>query len=43
MATRVRVAGTAIATRISTGIAVQMISIFMLPWNCAGTTPFDLR
>ena len=36
-------AGTAIAIKISAGIAVQTISAVMLCGNFAGSTPVDLR
>ncbi len=41
--TSVRAAGIAIATRIMTGITVQMISALVLCSKVAGTAPFDLR
>ena len=36
-------AGTAIATRITAGISVQMISALVLCENWAASAPFDLR
>ncbi len=40
---RAEVAGTAMPTRISTGITVQVISALVLWLNLAGVTPRDLR
>ena len=39
----VSAAGTAIATRITAGITVQITSIVALCVNLAGTAPFDFR
>ena len=42
-ATTRRVAGQAIRTRISAGIAVQSISTVVCSWNSSAWWPFDLR
>ena len=39
----VSAAGTAMTSRITTGIAVQITSAVVLWENCAGVTPRDLR
>ena len=41
--TSVRAAGTAMATRMITGMTVQTISALVLCSNVAGTAPFDFR
>lgn len=40
---RVRVAGTAITTRITNGTTVQRISTAVLSWKCAGCWPVERR
>ena len=40
---RVRVAGTAITTRITNGTTVQRISTVVLSWKCAGCWPVERR
>ncbi|MCY1414362.1 hypothetical protein D9M71_298100 [compost metagenome] len=40
---RVRVAGTAITTRMRKGTMVQRISTVVLSWKCAGCCPVERR